>query len=84
MVNSTVGLSALYHGTPVKVCGTAIYDLEGLTFQGPLDNFWKLAESSKPDKALYEQLRSYLIEHTQLNGSFYKKLPGKKNLFDNP
>ena len=82
LVNSTVGLSALYHGTPVKVCGTAIYDLEGLTFQGPLNQFWKLAVSAKPNKELYDRLRSYLIEHTQINGSFYKRLP-KKNIFDN-
>lgn len=26
--------SALHHGTPVRVCGNAIYDMPGLTFQG--------------------------------------------------
>jgi len=26
--------SALHHGTPVKVCGSAIYDMPSLTFQG--------------------------------------------------
>lgn len=75
VVNSTVGLSALYHGAPVKVCGKAIYDMRGLTYQGALDRFWVKAPQSGPRKALFERFRSYLIWQTQLNGSFYKRLP---------
>jgi len=37
LVNSTVGVSSLFHGTPVKVMGRAVYDLDGLTFQRSLD-----------------------------------------------
>ena len=33
-VNSTAGLSALIHNKPLKVMGKALYDIEGLTWQG--------------------------------------------------
>lgn len=75
VVNSTVGLSALYHGAPVKVCGSAIYDMKGLTFGGALDDFWQDAQHARPDRNLFECFQSYLLRNTQLNGSFYKRLP---------
>lgn len=75
VVNSTVGLSALYHGASVKVCGKALYDMKGLTFQGSLAQFWTEAPRSGPNRELFERFRNYLIQHTQLNGSFYKRLP---------
>jgi capsular polysaccharide export protein len=71
VINSTVGLSALTHGAPLKTLGRAIYDLDGLTFQEPLDRFWRAAEGFRPDLALLQRFRSYLIDHTQINGSFY-------------
>ena len=74
VINSTVGLSALHHGTPLKVCGNAIYDMPGLTFQGDLDDFWQAAERAQPDTLLLNNFLHYLVAHTQLNGSFYKKL----------
>ncbi|MDY7573980.1 capsular biosynthesis protein [Actimicrobium sp. CCI2.3] len=74
LINSTVGLSALSHGTPLKVCGNAIYDMPGLTYQGPLDDFWPQAEDLTVDAELYLRFRNYLIERTQLNGSFYQRL----------
>lgn len=74
VINSTVGLSAVHHGTPVKVCGKAIYDMQGLTFQGSLDAFWPAAASERIDGELYGRFRSYLVAQTQLNGSFYKRL----------
>jgi len=78
MINSTVGLSALLHKTPTIVCGNALYDMPGLTFQGRLDDFWHAAPNAKPDEGLFEQFRNHLIAATQLNGSFYKplKVPG--------
>jgi len=76
LVNSTTGLSALGHGAPVKVCGNALYDLPGLTFQGNLRDFWFLAHAATPNKAVLSQFREALIECTQVNGSFYRKLPG--------
>jgi capsular polysaccharide export protein len=74
VVNSTVGLSALYHNAPLKACGAAIYDMPGLTFAGRLEEFWERAQSINVDRELFRRFRSYLIEHTQLNGSFYKRL----------
>jgi capsular polysaccharide export protein len=74
LVNSTVGLSAMDHGTPLKVCGVAIFNIPGLTYQGSLDTFWNEAHEHKIDGRLYERFRSYLIENTQLNGSFYRRL----------
>jgi len=70
-INSTVGLQALYHNSPVKVLGNAIYDIDGLCDQKPLDKFWKNPE--KPDRELFEKFRGYLINNTQINCSFYGK-----------
>lgn len=74
LVNSTVGLSTLDHGTPLMVCGEAIYDMPGLTYQGTLDQFWERAGSHRMDVELYQRFRNYLIANTQLNGSFYRRL----------
>lgn len=75
VVNSTAGLSAVGEGIPVKVCGESIYDIQGLTFQGSLDDFWKHAHSAIPNPKLFQAFRSYLIAHTQHQGSYYKRLP---------
>lgn len=72
LINSTAGLTALEHGAPVKACGVAVYDVPGLTFQGSLDEFWRQAESFRPDAELFQRFRAYLVDHTQINGSFYK------------
>jgi capsular polysaccharide export protein len=74
VINSTVGFSAIHHGTPVKVCGEAIYNMQGLTFQGPLDDFWTETQRHLPSPELYHRFRQYVIHHTQYNGSFYKRL----------
>lgn len=71
VINSTVGFSALTHGSPLKTVGVALYDLEGLTFQGSLDDFWNAADTFRPDSELLSRFRSYLIRQTQINGSFY-------------
>lgn len=74
LINSTVGLSSLHHGTPLMVCGAAIYNIRGLCYQGSLDTFWHQAETYLMDRELFQRFRAYLIEHTQLNGSFYRRL----------
>jgi capsular polysaccharide export protein len=71
VVNSTVGLSGIHHGVPLKVLGKAIYDFDGLTFQGELTRFWSEAAAFTPDMSLYHRFRTFLIQHTQLNGNFY-------------
>ncbi len=73
-INSTVGLSSLYHHTPTITLGDAIYDIDGLTSQGvSLDDFWK--NYKIPNDLLFHKFRNYLIETTQLNGSFYGRFP---------
>ncbi|MFM2066186.1 MAG: hypothetical protein RLZZ584_1095 [Pseudomonadota bacterium] len=74
VINSTVGLSALHHGAPTLTCGSALYDIPGLTFQASIDEFWSQAQGARPDPALYRRFRRHLIFHTQLNGSFYRAL----------
>lgn len=71
VVNSTVGLSALHHRRPLMALGTAIYDMEGMTWQGTLDTFW--CEAEGPDMALYQVFLNYLLHHTQINGDFYTR-----------
>jgi capsular polysaccharide export protein len=72
VINSTVGFSAVSHGAPVKTCGLAIYDIPGLTFQGSLDAFWSEAGTFRPDPQLFMRFRAFVIDHTQINCSFYK------------
>ena len=73
-INSTVGMSSLFHATPTITLGNAIYDIEGLTCKGmSLDEFWH--KQITPDEELYNKYRNYLIETTQLNGSFYGEMP---------
>ena len=72
-INSTVGLQALYHNVPVKVMGRAVYDIQGLTFQGHLEDFWK--NPGQVDRELYKKFRAYVIKTRQLNGSFWGKFP---------
>ncbi|UQP00539.1 capsular biosynthesis protein [Burkholderia multivorans] len=69
LVNSTTGMSALYHHCPLIALGVAIYDMPGLTWQGGLDSFWEHAE--RPDEDLFQAFLDYVIHHTQINGDFY-------------
>lgn len=73
MINSTVGLSAIHHSAPLKVCGMAIYDFEGLTYQDSLDRFWVAAEMYESDRELYQRFKGYLVNHKQINGNFYRR-----------
>lgn len=72
LINSTVGLSALHHGTPLKVVGEALYDLPGLTAQCTLDAFWRAPEQWVRDPALYQAFLAHVVAKTQVNGSFYR------------
>ncbi len=72
-INSTVGLSSVYHQIPTKVMGRAVYDIDGLTAQCSLDEFWDY--NKVPDTVLYKKFRYFIVENTQLNGSFYGLFP---------
>lgn len=73
-INSTVGVSAMHHECPLKVCGDAFYDIDGLVYQGSLDDFWKESIKYRPDENLYKKFKSYVISKSQLNGSFYREI----------
>lgn len=72
-INSTTGLQSVYHKKPTKTMGKALYDIKGITDQKPLDEFWQ--NPTPPDYEFYLQFREYLIQQTQLNGSFYGYSP---------
>ncbi|AKG12812.1 capsule biosynthesis protein [Moraxella bovoculi] len=72
-INSTTGLQSIYHQKPTKIMGRALYDIKGLTDQQSLDAFW--ANPVAPNREFYLKFREYLIEQTQLNGSFYGASP---------
>lgn len=68
-VNSTVGMTALERSRPAICLGHAIYDLPGLTFDGPLAAFWHGAPP--PDAPLYEAFRRVVMHGCLVNGNFY-------------
>lgn len=68
-INSTSGLSALYHGAPVKCLGKCLYDLPGLTHQGSLNHFWQSCTAPVGSEVL--RLRSLLAQDALVSGSFY-------------
>ncbi len=68
-INSTVGLSAFFHNTPVKILGEAIYDVPGLVSTQPLEGFWQ--SPGQVDHALFVRFKRELIKKTQLNAGFY-------------
>lgn len=77
-INSTVGMRALAKFKPLKVLGRAIYDINGMTYQGCLHDFWQ--SEFQPDTMLIGKFEKYLRENTQLNMEFYAR--GKNIIFD--
>lgn len=71
LANSTVGLHALRAGVPVKAMGAAVYDMPGLTHQGPLDAFWTAPEPV--DRDLERALILAMAREIQVRGSFYHR-----------
>ena len=64
-------MSSLYHRRPTCVLGKAIYNMEGLTYQGGLDQFW--LEGKPPELDLYQKFCNAIIHLTQINGDLYSK-----------
>jgi capsule polysaccharide modification protein KpsS len=75
-INSSVGLSALTQGTPVITLGEAAFDLEGLTYQGSLDDFW--SEYGEVNTGLVKKYVSLLKRTSQAQGTLYQKLYAAK------
>ncbi len=74
-VNSTSGLSALHHGTPLLCLGEALYKQPGLvTFcnnDSDMDAFW--CNPTGPDIAVARQFLDMIRRKCLINGTFYNK-----------
>lgn len=70
-VNSTVGLTALALGRPVKTLGQAIYEIKGLTFGGTLAAFWALG--APPDPALVKDFMRALAGTVMIRGGYFSE-----------
>lgn len=71
VVNSTVGLHALRAHCPTKVLGIAVFDVPGMTHQGPLATFWRSPEPVDVD--LCEAAVRLMAATIQVRGSFYNR-----------
>jgi capsular polysaccharide export protein len=70
-VNSTVGVTALALGVPVKALGNAVFVVPGLTSGAPLDDFWH--DPSPPEPGLPAAFLRALIGTTQVRGGYYQR-----------
>lgn len=70
-VNSTLGTAAIGAACPTIALGNAIYDVPGLTFQGPLDRFW--SEAAPPDRGLSDAFMRALAATIQVRGTPYSR-----------
>lgn len=68
-INSTVGLSALYHGCPVKTCGIAVYDAIAENHKQPMQIFFR--EENHCDYELYKKFTAHIIRESQFLGAYY-------------
>ncbi|MEM0947376.1 MAG: capsule biosynthesis protein CapA [Pseudomonadota bacterium] len=68
-VNSTAAQQALFRGLPVKAFGRAVYTRPEFVSPQPLPQFF--ASPHPPDRAAYADFRQFLLETSQMPGSFY-------------
>ena len=73
MVNSTAAQQALWRGLPVAALGRAIYRKPGLVSEQNLVSFMR--HPRRPDLRSYWLFRQFLMQTSQVRGSFYAK-PG--------
>ncbi|MEM9636779.1 MAG: capsular biosynthesis protein [Pseudomonadota bacterium] len=76
-VNSTAGQQALWRGIPLKAFGDAVYAKPELVSDQPLAAFF--ADPTRPDTQAYRDFRRFLLQTSQLPGSFYASR-GRKQL----
>jgi len=67
-VNSTTGTLALAGGIPVIALGQAVYNIPGITFQGPLDAFW--SDPTPPDPRIWDAFSRVLQARCLVYGGF--------------
>ncbi|PXA83395.1 capsular biosynthesis protein [Nostoc sp. 3335mG] len=70
-INSTSGTFALIQGIPVIALGQAVYDIEGVTYQGELDSFW--SDPGLPDVETFAAFCRVLIDRCLVAGSFFSE-----------
>ena len=70
-INSTSGTLALALDVPVIALGEAVYDIEDITFQGPLDDFWR--DPGTPDAETFAAFRRVLIDRCLVAGGFFSE-----------
>jgi capsular polysaccharide export protein len=67
-VNSTTGTLALACGIPVIALGQAVYNIPGITFDGPLDAFW--SRPTPPDPRIWDAFSRVLQARCLVYGGF--------------
>ncbi len=70
-VNSTAAQQALWRGLPVAALGRAIYKKPGLVSEQTLAGF--LRHPRRPDLRSYWRFRQFLMETSQIAGSYYSE-----------
>jgi len=70
-INSTSGTLALALGVPVVALGQAVYDIEAVTFQGSLDNFWR--DPGRPNAKVFAAFCRVLIDRCLVPGGFFSE-----------
>ncbi|MGB2351562.1 MAG: hypothetical protein ACPH9O_08050 [Akkermansiaceae bacterium] len=71
-INSSVGLSALIHNTPVIALGVAAYDHDELCYQGELHSFW--LNHGGVDRGAVRSFVKLLERTSQAHGTLYQRL----------
>ncbi|RVT92790.1 capsule biosynthesis protein [Sphingomonas crocodyli] len=67
-VNSTTGTLSLANGIPTVALGEAVYNIPGITFDGPLDEFW--ANPTPPDPKTWDAFCRVLRARCLVYGGF--------------
>ena len=68
-VNSTAAQQALMRGLPVKAFGRAVYSKPEFVSRQPLEDFF--SDPQGPDRKAYAVFRQFLLETSQIPGSYY-------------
>lgn len=76
-VNSTAAQQVLWRGLPLKAFGEAVYAKPEFVSTQSLTDFFRLP--TRPDARAYRDYRRYLLETSQIAGSFYSA-PGRLQL----
>jgi len=79
-VNSTVGIVSLEKNCPTYALSDPIYNLDGLTYQGDLADFWQ--QPQPPNSELFGYFQKTVMHAVQVNGGYYCQ-PGIDLAVDN-